>query len=155
MYLPHRAGTGAPAHFLGSPTRWLDFGGAGAGRFSAPSPISAPAVFSKMFWGRRWKYSYIACRKRKKPCQISPIPRSSPTGFYQEGASVLRFVRAETRILGRSVLVKVLVSSCSYTHATKRVVLVGLVIWMASDRAWTWVCTCTERWWKSAGESEN
>jgi hypothetical protein len=50
-------GTGAPAHLLGSPTRRRDFGGAGAGRFWAPSPKSAPTVFWEAFWERRWRCS--------------------------------------------------------------------------------------------------
>jgi hypothetical protein len=49
------ADTGAPAHLLGSPTRQRDFGGAGAGRFWAPSPKSTPATFWEAFWERRWR----------------------------------------------------------------------------------------------------
>jgi hypothetical protein len=53
------ADTGAPAHLLGSPKRRLDFWGASAGRFLAPSPISALATFWEAFWGRRWRCSQL------------------------------------------------------------------------------------------------
>jgi hypothetical protein len=43
------AGTRAPAHLLGSPTRRRDFGGTGAGQFLARSLISAPAAFWEAF----------------------------------------------------------------------------------------------------------
>jgi hypothetical protein len=45
--------TGAPTHLLGLPTHRRDFGGAGAGRFLAPSPISTQAALWEAFWGRR------------------------------------------------------------------------------------------------------
>jgi hypothetical protein len=55
------AGTGAPTHLLGSPMRQRDFGGVGAGRFLALSPISVPATFWEAFWGRRWRCSKSRC----------------------------------------------------------------------------------------------
>jgi hypothetical protein len=47
------AGTGAPAHLLGSPTHRRNFGGAGAGCFWAPSPKSTLGAFWEAFWERR------------------------------------------------------------------------------------------------------